>query len=65
MKDWIEHRLNVLRSDKTLDLYDLLEKKRLQNLQESSKVVNYAKVEKNSKLSGIKQTTYGKKFLDK
>tara|TARA_Y100000004_G_scaffold2169_1_gene2672 strand:- start:224 stop:421 length:198 start_codon:yes stop_codon:yes gene_type:complete len=65
MKDWIEHRLNVLRSDKTLDLYDLLEKKRLQNLQESSKVVNYAKVEKNSKSSGIKQTTYGKKFLDK
>ena len=65
MKDWIEHRLNVLRSDKTLDLYDLLEKKRLQNLQESSKVVNYAKVEKNSKSSSIKQTTYGKKFLDK
>ena len=65
MKDWIEHRLNVLRSDKTLDLYDLLEKKRLQNLQDSSKVVNYAKVEKNSKSSGIKQTTYGKKFLDK
>ena len=65
MKDWIEHRLNVLRSDKTLDLYDLLEKKRLQNLQDSSKVVNYAKVVKNSKSSGIKQTTYGKKFLDK
>ena len=65
MKDWIEHRLNVLRSDKTLDLYDLLEKKRLQNLQDSSKVVNYAKVEKNSKSSSIKQTTYGKKFLDK
>jgi len=65
MKDWIEHRLNVLRSEKTLDLYDLLEKKRLQNLQESSKVVNYAKVEKNSKSSGIKQTTYGKNFLDK
>lgn len=65
MKDWIEHRLNVLRSDKTLDLYDLLEKKRLQNLQDDSKVVNYAKVEKNSKSSGIKQTTYGKKFLDK
>ena len=65
MKDWIEHRLNVLRSDKTLDLYDLLEKKRLQNLQESSKVVNYAKVEKNSESSSIKQTTYGKKFLDK
>ena len=64
MKDWIEHRLNVLRSDKTLDLYDLLEKKRLQNLQDDSKVVNYAKVEKNSKSSGIKQTTYGKKFLD-
>ena len=58
MKDWIEHRLNVLRSDKTLDLYDLLEKKRLQDLQEPSKVVNYAKVEKNSKSSGIKQTTY-------
>lgn len=65
MKDWIEHRLNVLRSDKTLDLYDLLEKKRLQNLQDDSKVVNYAKVEKNSKSSSIKQTTYGKKFLDK
>ena len=65
MKDWIEHRLNVLRSDKTLDLYDLLEKKRLQNLQDDSKVVNYAKVVKNSKSSGIKQTTYGKKFLDK
>ena len=58
MKDWIEHRLNVLRSDKTLDLYDLLEKKRLQDLQEPSKVVNYAKVQKNSKSSGIKQTTY-------
>lgn len=65
MKDWIEHRLNVLRSDKTLDLYDLLEKKRLQNLQDDSKVVNYAKVEKNSDRSSIKQTTYGKKFLDK
>ena len=64
MKDWIEHRLNVLRSDKTLDLYDLLEKKRLQSLQDDSKVVNYAKVEKNSKSSSIKQTTYGKKFLD-
>ena len=58
MKDWIEHRMKVLRSEKTLDLYDLLEKKRLQNLQDSSKVVNYAKVEKNSKSSGIKQTTY-------
>ena len=58
MKDWIEHRLNVLRSDKTLDLYDLLEKKRLQDLQEPVKSVNYAKVEKNSKSSGIKQTTY-------
>ena len=58
MKDWIEHRMKGLRSDKTLDLYDLLEKKRLQDLQEPSKVVNYAKVEKNSKSSGIKQTTY-------
>ena len=57
MKDWIEHRMKVLRSDKTLDLYDLLEKKRLQDLQEPSKVVNYAKVQKNSKSSGIKQTT--------
>ena len=61
MKDWIEHRLNVLRSDKTLDLYDLLEKKRLQNLQDKSKVVNYAKVEKNSESSSIKQTTYEEK----
>ena len=58
MKDWIEHRMKVLRSDKTLDLYDLLEKKRLQDLQEPVKFVNYAKVEKNSKSSGIKQTTY-------
>ena len=58
MKDWIEHRMKVLRSEKTLDLYDLLEKKRLQDLQEPSKVVNYAKVEKNSKSSAIKQTTY-------
>ena len=56
MKDWIEHRLNVLRSEKTLDLYDLLEKKRLQDLQIDSKVVNYAKVEKNSKRSPLKQT---------
>tara|TARA_B100001778_G_C18324916_1_gene510391 strand:+ start:416 stop:613 length:198 start_codon:yes stop_codon:yes gene_type:complete len=61
MKDWIEHRLNVLRSDKTLDLYDLLEKKRLQDLQEPSKVVNYAKSGKNIDLSGIKQTTYRQK----
>ena len=61
MKDWIEHRLNVLRSEKTLDLYDLLEKKRLQNLQDDSKVVNYAKVEKNSESSSIEQTTYGEK----
>ena len=58
MKDWIEHRMKVLRSDKTLDLYDLLEKKRLQDLQEPVKSVNYAKVQKNSKSSGIKQTTY-------
>ena len=58
MKDWIEHRMKVLRSEKTLDLYDLLEKKRLQDLQEPVKFVNYAKVEKNSKSSGIKQTTY-------
>ena len=58
MKDWIEHRMKVLRSEKTLDLYDLLEKKRLQNLQEPVKSVNYAKVQKNSKSSGIKQTTY-------
>jgi hypothetical protein len=65
VRDWIENRLKVLRSDKTLDLYDLLEKKRLQNLQDDSKVVNYAKVEKNSESSSIKQTTYGKKFLDK
>lgn len=65
MKDWIEHRLNVLRSDKTLDLYDLLEKKRLQSLQEPVNNLQYAKVVKNSKSSGIKQTTYGKKFLDK
>ena len=61
MRDWIENRLKVLRSDKTLDLYDLLEKKRLQNLQDKSKVVNYAKVEKNSKSSSIKQTTYEEK----
>jgi len=61
MKDWIEHRLNVLRSDKTLDLYDLLEKKRLQDLQEPVKSVNYAKSEKNIDLSGIKQTTYRQK----
>ena len=61
MRDWIENRLKVLRSDKTLDLYDLLEKKRLQNLQDDSKVVNYAKVEKNSKSSSIEQTTYGEK----
>jgi hypothetical protein len=58
MKDWIEHRMKVLRSEKTLDLYDLLEKKRLQDLQEPVKSVNYAKVQKNSKSSGIKQTTY-------
>ena len=64
MKDWIEHRMKVLRSDKTLDLYDLLEKKRLQNLQDSVKGVNYAKDQKNSDRSSIKQTTYGKKFLD-
>ena len=56
MKDWIEHRLNVLRDNKTLDLYDLLEKKRLQGLQKSVKVVNYAKEEKNSKSSPLKQT---------
>ena len=56
MKDWIEHRLNVLRSDKTLDLYDLLEKKRLQGLQKSVKVVNYANEQKNSKHSSLKQT---------
>ena len=61
MKDWIEHRMKVLRSEKTLDLYDLLEKKRLQDLQEPVKSVNYAKVEKNSKSSGIKQTTYRQK----
>jgi|TARA_A100001388_G_C28597784_1_gene416648 hypothetical protein len=64
MKDWIEHRMKVLRSNKTLDLYDLLEKKRLQNLQDSVKGVNYAKDQKNSDRSSIKQTTYGKKFLD-
>ena len=56
MKDWIEHRMKVLRSEKTLDLYDLLEKKRLQDLQNDSKVVNYAKVEKNSERSPLKQT---------
>jgi|TARA_R100001079_G_scaffold38048_1_gene19193 hypothetical protein len=61
VRDWIENRLKVLRSDKTLDLYDLLEKKRLQNLQDDSKVVNYAKVEKNSESSSIEQTTYGEK----
>ena len=64
MRDWIEHRMKVLRSNKTLDLYDLLEKKRLQNLQDSVKGVNYAKDQKNSDRSSIKQTTYGKKFLD-
>ena len=61
MLDWIEHRMKVLRSDKTLDLYDLLEKKRLQDLQDVSKVVNYAKTKKNIDLSGIKQTTYRQK----
>ena len=64
MKDWIEHRMKVLRSNKTLDLYDLLEKKRLQNLQDSVKNVKDAKVQKNSKSSTLEQTTYGKKFLD-
>tara|TARA_B100000902_G_scaffold234024_1_gene221885 strand:+ start:99 stop:296 length:198 start_codon:yes stop_codon:yes gene_type:complete len=57
MKDWIEHRMKVLRSEKTLDLYDLLEKKRLQDLQEPVKSVNYAKVQKNSNRSPLKQTT--------
>jgi len=56
MKDWINARLNVLRSEKTLDLYDLLEKKRLQDLQEPVNSVNYAKVKKNSKRSPLKQT---------
>ncbi len=54
MKDWMDHRLSVLRDDKTLDLYDLLEKKRLQDLQKVVKVVNYAKEEKNMTSSETK-----------
>ena len=54
MKEWMEHRLSVLRDNKTLDLYDLLEKKRLQDLQKVVKVVNYAKEEKNMKSSETK-----------
>ena len=58
MKDWIEHRLNVLRSDKTLDLYDLLEKKRLQSLQEPVNNLQYAKVVKNMMSSPTKLASY-------
>ena len=58
MKDWIQNRIRILRSENIVDLYSKIQSKSLQDLQDVSKVVNYAKVEKNSKSSGIKQTTY-------
>ena len=58
-------KLTELRPLKTLSLYDLLAKKRRENMREHSKKTVYAKDQKNSESSSLKQTTYGKKFLDK
>ena len=61
MKDWIQNRIRILRSENIVDLYSKIQSKSLQDLQEPVKSVNYAKSGKNIDLSGIKQTTYRQK----
>jgi len=61
MLEWIQNRIRILRSENIVDLYSKIQSKSLQDLQEPSKVVNYAKSGKNIDLSGIKQTTYRQK----
>ena len=61
MLEWIQNRIRILRSENIVDLYSKIQSKSLQDLQDVSKVVNYAKRGKNIDLSGIKQTTYRQK----
>lgn len=61
MLEWIQNRIRILRSENIVDLYSKIQSKSLQDLQDVSKVVNYAKSGKNIDLSGIKQTTYRQK----
>jgi|TARA_B100001093_G_scaffold375050_1_gene360078 hypothetical protein len=56
MKDWILNRIKILRSENIIDLYGVLWDRSLQDLQEPSKVVNYANGEKNIERSPLKQT---------
>jgi len=50
-------KLTELRPLKTLSLYDLLAKKRRENMQKHTEQTHYAKDQKNSKSSSLKQTT--------
>jgi len=49
-------KLTELRPLKTLSLYDLLAKKRRENMQKHTEQTHYAKDQKNSKSSPLKQT---------
>ena len=53
-----EKKLNLteMRPLKTLSLYDLLAKKRREHMQKHTEQTHYAKDQKNSKRSPIKQT---------
>jgi hypothetical protein len=49
-------KLTELRPLKTLSLYDLLAKKRRENMQKHTEQTHYAKDQKNSERSSLKQT---------
>jgi hypothetical protein len=49
-------KLTEMRPLKTLSLYDLLAKKRRENMQKHTEQTHYAKDQKNSKSSPLKQT---------
>ena len=61
MKDWIWNRIHALRSAKVLDFFDFYDLGKFENDSLTPWKTKDAKVEKNSKSSSIKQTTYEEK----
>jgi|TARA_Y100000289_G_scaffold34322_1_gene33900 hypothetical protein len=57
MLEWIQNRIRILRSENVIDLYSNINPfKHVEDVHVLDQNI-YAKVEKNSKSSGIKQTT--------
>ena len=58
MLEWIQNRIRILRSENVIDLYSNINPfKHVEDVHILDQNI-YAKEQKNSKSSGIKQTTY-------